>query len=113
MTRHKLLPVTLTMLLLGGCAAIPKQFVSTDQSHRKGDLVQGDPMYRITAPGAIRAIDNPKWATVAQSQSDMQPDEPVIVYQQDGETRVYSTWTLNNHEIVNDYVGDTAIAVTW
>ena len=113
MSHSKLLPTALTLLLLGGCAAIPKQFVSTDQSHRTGDLVQGDPMYRITPPGAIPAIDNPTWTTVAQAERDMQPDEPVIVYQQDGETRVYSTWTLNNHEIVNDHVGDTAIAVTW
>ncbi len=108
-----LLSSTLVTLLLGGCMAIPKNFINTDQSHRAGDLVEGDPMYRITPPGAIPSIDDPKWVDVEQAGPEMQPHEAVIVYQQDGQTRIYSTWSLNAHEIVNDWVGETPIAVTW
>ena len=109
----KLLSATLVTIVLSGCTAIPRHFVNTDQSRRTGPLVEGDPMYRITPPGAIAAIDDPKWVDVDTAGPVMQPHEAVIVYQQDGETRIYSTWTLNAHEIVNDHVGETPIAVTW
>ena len=30
-----------------------------------------------------------------------------------GQARAYSAWHLDHHEIVNDRIGKTAIAVTW
>ncbi len=109
----KLMSLSLAAATLAGCSWIPRQFVTNDQSHRTGVLVEGDPMIKIVEPGAIQAIDDPKWVTVEEAGPKMQPEEPVIVYHQDGETRIYSTWSLNSHEIVNDYVGETPIAVTW
>lgn len=109
----KLLSLFLMASLLTGCSFIPRRFVTQDQSDRTGDLVEGDPMVRIVPAGAIQSIDDPKWVTVEQAQPKMQPEEVVIVYQQDDETRIYSTWSLNSHEIVNDVVGETPIAVTW
>ena len=109
----RLLCFALPAVLLAGCASIPRRFVAKDQSHRASGLVEGDSMYRILPPGAIPAIDDPKWVDVEHAQATMEPEEAVIVYVQDGEARIYSTWTLNSHEIVNDVFGETPIAVTW
>jgi len=43
----------------------------------------------------------------------MAPDEPVLGVSLDGEAKAYSLWQLDSHEIVNDSLAGTAIAVTW
>jgi hypothetical protein len=43
----------------------------------------------------------------------MQDDEPVIGVAGNGVAKAYSIWMLNAHEIVNDTIGSTPIAVTW
>jgi hypothetical protein len=43
----------------------------------------------------------------------MQDDELVIGVNDGTEAKAYSTWLLDNHEIVNDVIGNTPIAVTW
>ena len=40
-------------------------------------------------------------------------EEPLLVVVDGGEARAYSTWHLDNHEIVNDYINGKAITVTW
>jgi len=103
----------LLLAFAAGCSSIPKQFTSRDQSARTGELVEGSTLYRILPAGAIPAIDDPRWSTAAEASEFMAEEEPVIVYSQGDEVRIYSTWALDNHEVVNDYVGETAIAVTW
>ena len=43
----------------------------------------------------------------------MSPHEPVIGIMVDGDARAYSTWHLDAHEIVNDTISSTPLAVTW
>ena len=75
--------------------------------------IDGDPLIRLLPYDGIPAIDVPDMISVAQADELMQPDEPVLgVF--DGKTaRAYPTWVLDNHEVVNDRLGDTPIAATW
>jgi len=36
-----------------------------------------------------------------------------MVVTAEGQAKAYSTWHLDRHEVVNDYIGETAIAATW
>ncbi len=112
------LPLLLA-LALPACAAIPKGIVAADQSEKPSELVEGSPLYSIIARGAIAPIDHPTWTDHAGAAADMAPEEPVIVVSDAAlggagdDVRVYSTWYLEGHEIVNDHVAETPIAVTW
>jgi hypothetical protein len=114
-----LLAPLLPILALTACASIPKGVVAHDQSDRPSEMVEGSPLYSIVARGAIAPIDDPTWLSHAEAAPFMTDDEPVIVVADaavggDGsDVRIYSTWYLEGHEIVNDHIGETAIAVTW
>jgi hypothetical protein len=43
----------------------------------------------------------------------MSPEEPVLGLVVNGESRAYSLWQLDAHEIVNDVVGGVPLAATW
>jgi hypothetical protein len=73
----------------------------------------GEPMYTVLPPDAIPAIRAPEFLAGADAGNQMLPDEPVLGVVINGDARAYSAWQLDAHEIVNDVVGDTAIAVTW
>jgi hypothetical protein len=75
--------------------------------------IDGDPMYRVLAVGAIPAIDAPEYISGKQAERHMRPEEPVIGVVVGGEARAYSLWQLDAHEIVNDEIEGSAIAVTW
>ena len=60
----------------------------------------------------IPAIDDPRFVPVAQAQ-DLAPTEPVIGLEIDGDARAYPLRILTWHEIVNDTVGGTPVAVTY
>lgn len=66
---------------------------------------------------AIPAIWDPQplWATVkeAERNGDITDEIDVIGVAVGGEARAYPIPFLSAHEIVNDTVGGTAIAVTW
>ena len=66
---------------------------------------------------AIPAIWDPQplWATVeeAEGNGDIAAEIDVIGLAVGGEARAYPIPFLSAHEIVNDTVGGTAIAVTW
>ena len=61
----------------------------------------------------IPAIDNPKFLSVEETDSEYAPDELVLGVNYDGEARAYSIPFLSSHEIVNDTVGGRKISVTW
>ncbi len=103
----------LALLLLTGCASIPESIIKTQAPRAKYELVEGDPMYKMVAPGAIPPIDRPTWATAAEAEAFLEDDEPVLVVEYGGEVRVYSTWHLEGHEIVNDDYGDDPLLVSW
>ena len=73
----------------------------------------GDPMYTVVPPGAIPAINDPQFVSGAEAAAQMSPDEPVMGIVINDEARAYSLWQLDAHEIVNDTIGGSAIAVTW
>ncbi|MHC4267256.1 MAG: DUF3179 domain-containing protein [Planctomycetota bacterium] len=60
---------------------------------------------------AIPAIKNPEFVSASDARLD--DNEPVLGMIIDGESRAYSVYLLNHHEIVNDKIGDKAFAVTW
>jgi len=75
--------------------------------------IDGEPVYKVLPVGAIPAIDEPTFVAGAAAESQMRPEEPVIGVVVDGEARAYSLWHLDAHEIVNDTIKGSAIAVTW
>ena len=60
---------------------------------------------------AIPAITDPQF--VSANEAKLNPDAPVIGVTFNGESRAYSLYLLNGHEIVNDVVGGQKIATTW
>ena len=62
---------------------------------------------------AIPAILDPTIVTAEEAGARFQPNERVLGLSINGEHRAYSVTQLNNHEIVNDVVGEKPVAVTW
>lgn len=61
----------------------------------------------------IPAIDNPQFISVAEADEWLGDLEPVIVFQEQADTRIYPFQILTWHEIVNDVVGDRPVVVTF
>jgi hypothetical protein len=61
----------------------------------------------------IPAIDNPEFVAVAEADEWLQPQEPVILFELNGDVRAYPLQILTWHEIVNDVVGDVPVTVTF
>lgn len=62
---------------------------------------------------AIPAIDDPEFVAAPKADAVMQDDELVIGLVGTMEQRAYSTWQLDQHEIVNDVFEGSPVAVTW
>ena len=75
--------------------------------------VRGHTMYMLMEPGGIPAIFEPEFVSIKTADSFYYDDEPLIAVSSGNVARGYSTWHLDHHEIVNDYLEGTAIAVTW
>ena len=60
---------------------------------------------------AIPAITDPQF--VPANAAKLDPDAPVIGVTFNNESRAYSLYLLNGHEIVNDVVDGQKIATTW
>ena len=71
------------------------------------NLHQGCP-----ARDCIPAIDNPKYVS-ANDATHISDDDVVIALSWQGEHRAYPTRILDRHEIVNDTIADTPIAITY
>ncbi|RMG44239.1 MAG: DUF3179 domain-containing protein [Acidobacteria bacterium] len=76
-------------------------------------IFDGDPMYTVLPPGAIPAIEAPRFVTGKDAEAQMLPDEPVLGVVVGGEAHAYSLWHLDAHEIVNDAAGNTLFAASW
>ena len=70
-------------------------------------------IYTVIDRDFILSIDTPQFDTIEQAAEGMRPGEFVIGVSLHGQHRSYPINVLSVHEIVNDKVGDTAIAVTW
>ncbi len=61
----------------------------------------------------IPSIDDPVYIPQSEAGEWLQEREPVLVLEIDGDVRAYPLQILLFHEIVNDDVGDTPVAVTY
>lgn len=75
--------------------------------------IDGHTMYTLMEPGGIPAIFEPEFISVTEADSLYYDNEPLMVVVAGNEAKGYSTWHLDQHEIVNDYIDGGAIAVTW
>ena len=98
-----------------GCAWIPRSYVAgADHSATtEFELVEGSPLYTLIPRGWIRPVDRPAFAPVSAAGAFMADEEPVMIVARGGDVRIYSTWYLDGHEVVNDVVGGDALAITW
>lgn len=62
---------------------------------------------------AIPAIDSPKFVGVEEANEWLEPQEPVILVEVEGEARAYPIQILTWHEIVNDTLAGVPVAVTY
>jgi len=75
--------------------------------------IKGHTMYTLLKPGDIPAIFEPEFISISEADKFYFPEEPLIIVVDGGEARAYSTWHLDHHEIVNDYINGKSITVTW
>lgn len=107
MTRNFLRIITASAILSLPVATAPAQREAPSRE------IQGNPMYLVLPRDAIGAIDDPELIPLREAGDRAHPDEPFLGFVHDGEAHAYSTWLLEEHEIVNDVVGGQAIAATW
>ena len=87
------------------------EFPKTDFEERIVDLsefMSGGP-----PRDGIPAVDEPRYTSTEDAAQWLDPDEPVIAAEIDGEARAYPLQILIWHEIANDSLGGTPIAVTF
>lgn len=60
----------------------------------------GEPMYTVLPPGAIKEINKAEFVTGSEAAAQMSADEPVVALQLGNETRAYSLWQLDSHEVL-------------
>ncbi len=75
--------------------------------------IGGHTLHTLMEPGGIPAIFDPQFVDLAVADSFYYDKEPLMVVRSGDEVRGYSTWHLDRHEIVNDYIDGHAIAITW
>jgi len=73
-----------------------------------GEILSGGP-----PKDGIPAIDEPRFAPVAEAAASLAPTEPVMSLAIAGDARAYPLRVLMWHEIVNDTVGGVPLAVTF
>lgn len=72
-----------------------------------------DTLYTVLAPGAIQSVFEPEFYKSNEADSFYFLNEPLIVVSVSNQAKAYSTWYLDQHKVVNDYINDTAIIITW
>ena len=107
----------LTLLLVAGCANAQDQNTQlppgwkTDTSKRSielDELMNGGP-----PKDGIPSIDDPKFVTPSEAAGWLKPQEPVVAVDLGNDPRAYPLQILTWHEIVNDDIQGTPVAVTF
>lgn len=86
----------------GSQIGLPKNIVPLDE------IVSGGP-----PQDGIPSIDNPKFVSVSEADKFLQDADQVVGLNVNGDIRAYPLQILVWHEIVNDNVGGTPVAVTY
>ncbi|MEM7119541.1 MAG: DUF3179 domain-containing (seleno)protein [Chloroflexota bacterium] len=84
---------------------------NTDFSRRSvpyNEILSGGP-----PRDGIPSIDEPQFVTAAEAEEWLNPTEPIISVEINGDARAYPIQILTWHEIVNDTVGDVPVIVTF
>jgi len=91
-------------------AGVESQFTTDFSQHSVpySEILSGGP-----PKDGIPAIDEPQFTTVDQADAWLEPQEPVILLQIDGDARAYPIQILMWHEIANDTVGQVPVVVTF
>lgn len=76
-------------------------------------LIQGHTLYTLLKPGDIPAIFNPLFIDIREASELYYDKEPLMVVVANGKAKAYSTWHLDQHEVVNDIISGTNIVATW
>ncbi len=87
---------------IGSNSSEPKHIIPLDK------IVSGGP-----PPDGIPSIDNPKFVSAAEADKFLQNSDKVVGLNINGEIRAYPLQILVWHEIVNDIVGSTPVAVSY
>jgi len=61
----------------------------------------------------IPAVDEPQFISIAEADTWLEPQEPVIFFLHNGDARAYPLQILMWHEIVNDVVGELPVTITF
>jgi hypothetical protein len=104
--------VCVLALSLAGCGGVREQIraqgVPASNRYDARELVD------VLPPGRIPAIDRPSFTSGAQAAKDwLESAEPVIVLVVGADARAYPLAILVWHEVVNDTVGGTPVAITY
>ncbi|MCH7764496.1 MAG: DUF3179 domain-containing protein [Candidatus Marinimicrobia bacterium] len=75
--------------------------------------IHGHTLYTLLKPGDIPAIFDPQFISISHADTLYYDHEPLMVVLSEHEAKAYSTWHLDRHEVVNDYIGGKAIVTTW
>jgi hypothetical protein len=84
---------------------------STDFSKNNvdlGEVISGGP-----PKDGIPSIDSPKFVSVGDADAWLGSEEAIILLELNGQARAYPLQILMWHEIVNDEIGETPVAVTY
>jgi len=91
----------------GAAAPAPHGFSLQNARVPAEHVVAGGPK-----KGAIEAVDAPTFVAVEEA-AWVAPDTPVLGVAHGGDARAYPVHVIERHQIVNDVVGGTPIAVTY
>ena len=103
---------TITLAIVSMVAMIAAPSFAQRPEPKKTE-VRGHTMYTLMEPGGIPAIFEPEFVSIETADSFYYDNEPLIAVSSGDIARGYSIWHLDHHEIVNDVLEGTAIAVTW
>jgi hypothetical protein len=77
------------------------------------DLIPDSALVDVLSPDSIPSIDEPKFLSPEQAARWLADREPVVSLELAGDARAYPAQILTWHEIVNDVVGGSPVAVTY
>lgn len=87
------------------------------ESNEKGEPEPIVPLDKIVSggppPDGIPSIDDPKFVSIEEADKFLQDGDQVVGLNINGDIRAYPLQILVWHEIVNDNVGGTPVAVTY
>ena len=126
---RSLLPIAIVILVLLGAATggyllvtrtSPTPERATNDDTRAGELpgavgeakLDPDDIVDVLPMDGIPAIDEPRFESVTEVDW-LADQEPVIAFELDGDARAYPLQIMTWHEVVNDEVGGTPVAVTF